>query len=124
MSAATMAPTVQQLFGDDLNVSTISPFPATYQTFCNWILQGLQGAGFTAANGFNFAFAGVGVAAGIPNIPDSDFNVNVYNAWVVTNDAFNDLGGTARRRPVTNQEAGGANFELSYTPRAGSTDPV
>lgn len=124
MNAATMAPTAQQVFGDDLNVSTISPYPATYQTFCNWILQGLQGAGFTTANGYNFAFAGVGVASGIANIPISDFNVNVYNAWVVTNDPFNDLGGTARSRPVNNQEAGGANFELSYTPRPNTTDPT
>ena len=46
IQATTMAPTAQQAAGDDLNTSTVAPYPATYQPFCNWILQGLQGAGW------------------------------------------------------------------------------
>ena len=81
--------------------------------------------GYTAANGYNFAFVGTGVAAGIANIPFSDFNLSVYEAWVVTNDPVPTPDGINHpQRPVTNAEAGGANFVLTYVPRANSTDPV
>ena len=111
--------------GDDDNISTISPFPApSYETYCNWILQGLDNKGFTAANGYNFAFAGSGVASAIPNVPMSDFNAVVYKPWAATDVGFKDLGGQYISRPVVNQEAGGADFELTYTPRANSTDPI
>jgi hypothetical protein len=117
--------TADQLAGDDDNISTISPFPApSYQTYCNWILQGLDARGFTPANGYNFAFAGSGVAAAIPNVPMSDFNAVVYKPWAATDVGFNDLGGQYISRPVVNQEAGGADFELTYTPRPNSTDPT
>jgi hypothetical protein len=111
--------------GDDENISTISPFPTpSYQTYCNWILQGLDNRGFTPANGYNFAFAGSGVAAAIPNVPMSDFNAVVYRPWAATDVGFKDLGGQYISRPVVNQEAGGADFELAYTPRPNSTDPT
>ena len=122
LSANTASPTATQTAGDDINTSTIDA--ASYQTYCNWILQGLTAAGYTAANGYNFAFAGSGVASGIANIPASDLVVSSYNAWVVTNDPFNDPNGTARSRPVTDQEAGGADFILTYTPRQNSNDPT
>lgn len=113
---------VSQPAGDDINTSTI--FSASYQTYCNWILQGLTTLGYTPANGYNFAFAGSTLAPDVPNIPASDLKVVNYFPWVVTDPGLTDLGGTERRRPVTDQEAGGARFELKYTPRAGSNDPT
>jgi hypothetical protein len=56
-------------------------------------LQGLDNKGFTPANGYNFAFAGSGVAAGIPNVPMSDFNAVVHKPWAATDVGFKDLGG-------------------------------
>jgi hypothetical protein len=111
--------------GDDDNISTISPFPKpSPQTYCDWILQGLASRGFTPANGYYFTFAGSGNAADIPNIPASDLDAVVYRPWVVTNVGFKDLGGSYQQRPVVNQEAGGADFELKYTPRPNTTDPT
>ena len=125
LANATPIRTADLPAGDDDNISTISPFPTpSYQTSCNWILQGLDAAGFTSAKGYNFAFAGTGVASAIPNVPKSDFNAVVYKPWAVTDVGFKDLGGQFVARPVVNQEAGGADFELAYTPRPNSTDPA
>ena|SRR5271157_368978 len=122
--AITASPTAQGWGPDDWNVSTIDP--NSFQTYCNWILNGLNAAGYTSANGWNFAFAGTGPAASIPNIPVSDFSVNYYQAWVVTNDAIpaGIPSNGIPTRSVANQDAGGADFVLSYQPRASSTDPT
>lgn len=125
-NASTMAPTAQGWGQDDWNISTIQP--NSYQTFCAWILNGLTGAGFTPANGWNFAFAGFGPAARIPNIPESDFTIDYYQAWVVTHDPIPG-GVTSGNVPsgtdaIKNQDAGGADFVLRYTPRPGATDPI
>jgi hypothetical protein len=127
VSATTMAPTAQGWGQDDWNVSTISPNPKpTYQTFCNWIVTGLNDAGYTSGKGWNFAFAGSTSAPGIANIPESDFTVNYYKAWVVTNDPLpaGTLSAGIPVRDVTNQDAGGADFVLSYKPRPDTRDPV
>lgn len=127
LSANTAAPTAMGTGPDDINVSTITGM--SYQTFCSWILQGLNASGYTAANGWNFAFAGSGAASAIANIPSSDFTPSYYQAWVVTNDAIPNgtYSSNIPTRPVNNQDAGGADFVLAYTPnKAGGTpnDPT
>jgi hypothetical protein len=124
--ATTMAPTAQGWGQDDWNISTI--FPNSYQTYCSWVLNGLSTAGFTPANGWNFAFAGFGPAAAIPNIPASDFTIDYYKAWVVTHDPIpgnvtsgNRASGTDA---IKNQDAGGADFVLTYAPRPNTSDPA
>lgn len=123
-SAITMAPTAQGFGPDDFNISTL--MPATYITASGMLSNALTAAGFTGATGWNFAFAGVGPAAAIANIPATDFTLNYYQAWVVTNDPIPN-GTTSSNfptRPVMNQDAGGADFVLTYTPRPGTSDPV
>src|SRR5579863_4095026 len=99
---------------DDINTSTL--IATQYFQTCIYITQGLATAGFTAANGWQFTYAGTPVAAG-------DFTFNTYTPWVVTNTPVADPGGTMRARPVANADAGGANLALTYTPTAG-TDPT
>ena len=121
-AANTATPTAQGWGQDDWNKSQLYPYPSTYQTYCSWILNGLNSEGFTPTNGWNFAFAGSG--NNVPNIPFSDFTVNIDSAWVVTNDPVKALDNKNYSRPVNMQDGGGADFEISYQPRAGSTDPA
>jgi hypothetical protein len=61
-------------------------------------------------------------------VPSSDFTVSQYNPWVDnnnsnTNNVVNPTG-FSDFRGVTNQDAGGAEILLTYTPRANSSDPT
>ena len=99
---------------DDINTTTL--IATQYFQTCIYITQGLDTAGFNAANGWQFTYAATPVANG-------DFTFNTYSAWAVTNTPVADPGGTMRARPVTNADAGGANLALTYTPTA-VTDPT
>jgi hypothetical protein len=98
---------------DDVDTSTT--INVTYQSYCPWIV-----AGAAAFPAFNFVFAGQGVASNIPNIDPGDFSIGQYNPWVVNNNGTtNNITGPDGgnyNRGVTNQDAGGANIVISYTP--------
>jgi hypothetical protein len=98
---------------DDVDTSTT--ISVTYQVFCPWIV-----AGAAAYPGYNFVFAGQGVASGISNIDAGDFTIDQYNPWVINSNATkNNITGPDGgnyNRGVTNQDAGGANIVISYTP--------
>jgi hypothetical protein len=98
---------------DDVDTSTT--VNVTYQSYCPWIV-----AGAAAFPAFNFVFAGQGVASNIPNIDPGDFSISQYNPWVVNSNAttnnMNQPDGGTYNRGVTNQDAGGANIIISYTP--------
>src|SRR3954468_1425560 len=102
---------------------TATTFDVSYVTTSRFITQG---AG--AYPNFNFLFAGQDLTANVPNIPDSDFTITQYTPWVVNNnmtEGFLTLPSTDKvSRNITNQDAGGANIVISYTPRAESTDPT
>ncbi|HET6183107.1 MAG TPA: hypothetical protein VFA03_05875 [Acetobacteraceae bacterium] len=90
----------------------------------NWVLSGAA-----AWPGYTFVDT---AQAGVQPISASDFTIVQYNPWVVnqytnpapgTNYAVG-LNGSHHSRNVINQNAGGADFVLSYTPTAGSNDPT
>jgi hypothetical protein len=100
-------------------VDTATTIDITFQSYCPWIVSG-QGA----YAGFNFVFAGQGVASGINTIDPGDFRVTQYNPWVVSNNATtnnvngpNTNGNKNFNRSVTDQDAGGADIMISYTPQ-------
>jgi len=97
------------------DVDTATTINVTYQSFCPWIV-----AGAAAFPAFNFVFAGQGVASNIPNIDPGDFSIGQYSPWVVNNNGTtNNITGPDGgnyNRGVTNQDAGGANIVISYTP--------
>ncbi len=111
---------------DDLNsASTRSIF---YLTSSLLIPQALALGNFPVAD---YVFAGQGVAVNIPNIPASDFTVSQYKPWVVNNNSTaNFVSGpdvangnpVIHSRNITNQDAGGADIVITYTPRA--NDPM
>jgi len=74
-----------------------------------------------------YVFAGTGDAINVPAIPSSDFNLVVYHPWVVNNNPVQNeiIGpdGGNWNRGVYNQDAGGADFLLQYTPTL-PTDPT
>lgn len=102
---------------------TSSTIDISYFTSCYFITNGITAGGFGA---YNFVFAGQGVASGIANIDPSDFTIAQYNPWVVNNNATTNFitGPDSRNydRNLTNQDAGGANIVISYTPK-NATDP-
>ncbi len=109
---------------DDTNVSTT--LNASYQTYCSWLIYGMQ----NQFAGVNFTFAGSGSNIGdlFSQVPSSDFKVSQYKPWVdnntsSTNNVVNPTG-FSDYRGVTNQDAGGADILLTYTPRANSSDPT
>jgi hypothetical protein len=109
--------TVSGLGPDDQDTATT--IAITYQTYCPWIVSGQS-----AYAGFNFVFAGQGVASGINNIAPGDFTVTQYNPWVISNNSTtNGVGGPNKNgnsnfnRSVTNQDVGGADIMISYTPQ-------
>lgn len=119
--ANTAAPTATGFGVDDHNVSTLVPYPATFVSGGAIASTALEAALATSAfNGstWNFNFADP------TTIPASSLTVNTYTAWVVTNDPTDDPGGTSQTQEVMGQDAGGANFAMTYTPRANSTDPA
>jgi hypothetical protein len=112
---------------DDVN--NASTIDVSYQNFCSFLLRGAQ-ARFPTTN---FTFAGFGNIGGLfSQVVSSDFNISVYQPWVVNNFAtvadgtnfLTDPSGRKVARTVQNQDAGGANVVINYTPRANSTDPT
>jgi hypothetical protein len=106
------------------DVDTATTINVTFQTFCPWIV-----AGAAAYAGSNFIFAGQGVASIYNSVDPGDFTISQYNPWVVnsnaTNNNMNRPDGGTYNRGVTNQDAGGANIIISYTPKnAGDPDKV
>jgi hypothetical protein len=94
---------------------TAATINVTYQLFCPWIV-----AGAAAFPTYNFVFAGQGVASNLKNIDPGDFTISQYNPWVVnSNGTTNNMtrpDGGSYNRGVTNQDAGGNNIVISYTP--------
>jgi len=92
--------------------------------------------GAAAFNSYNFVYAQNYPGGALANIPDSDFTVSQYAAWVINNnDTTNFVSGPDQTLPpvvannkhsrkLTNQDAGGANIVISYNPRASSNDPT
>jgi MYXO-CTERM domain-containing protein len=139
--AAAPAPLRAQLHGntagstvsgfgiDDVNTSTT--IKATYlDPATSPILDPV--AGTTILNqlaGFpgTYVFAGTGHAINIPAVPSSDFNLVEYHPWVVNNNPIQNeiIGpdGANWNRGIYNQDAGGADFLLQYTPHL-PTDPT
>ena len=104
---------------DDSNVAT--SMTATYQAFCSWLLNGMQ-AQFA---GVNVTFAGHGNIGDLFSpVPASDFKFTQYNAWVDTDPGAKEPTGFFDSRPVSNQDAGGVDAVLVYTPRPSTKDPT
>ncbi len=105
---------------DDWNKTTLVPYPVQYYTFCPWVGLAQPGSAFATWT-FNF------VGGGANQIPQSDLGVNIYSAWAVINDPMTGLNGTQYARPPNNNatraDAGGADFELTYTPNAAGGTP-
>jgi hypothetical protein len=117
-TAPAAAQTVTAWGQDDWNTSTLVPSPVTAVYSCPWVDTGLANAGFTPANGWNFVYAGQANAAFV----QPDLTITRYDPWVVNSPNVVGLDGVTRNRGVVNQDAGGAVFQLKYTPHG--TDPV
>jgi len=123
-------PTAQGWGQDDNNIVTLTPWDAAnlavYVTSCPWVQPAIDNnATFSNAANWSFRFA---QNAGLPNVPAGDFTINLYSAWVVTNDAggpggATDLAGNNQARPVNGADGGGANWEVTYTPRPDPANP-
>ncbi len=112
---------------DDLNYASTTNI--SYQNFCAFLLNAAQ----TRFKTTNFTFAGFGNIGGLfPQIVSSYINISVYQPWVVNDFAtqttganfITDPSGRRVARQVQNQDVGGANIIINYTPRADSTDPT
>ncbi len=104
---------------DDSNVTT--SMTATYQTYCSWLLYGMQ----SQFAGVNVTFAGYGNIGGLfSQVPATDFNFLQYTPWVDTDPGAKEPTGFFDSRPVANQDAGGVDATLIYTPRPNSSDPT
>jgi hypothetical protein len=118
----TQGSTVTGFAIDDLNTATT--LDATYTTFSSGVFSSMLAKGFDIST---FVFAGMGAAANIPNVPASDFNIEIYHPWVVYNNpTTNNMiapDGSNLNRGVTGQDAGGADFLMTYTPTL-PTDPT
>ncbi len=102
----------------------------SYFTSCYFITNGIAAQNF---GGMNFVFAGQGAASGISSISPSDFTISQYAPWVVNNNNTTNnitgpgvVGGTAvnSNRGVTNQDDGGCDIVISYTPGMGDPTSV
>ena len=107
---------------------TSTTIDISYFTSCYFITNGIAGK----FDSYHFVFAGQGAASEIPNIDASDFTISQYKPWVVNNNATNnfvsgpDVVGTnlvKHYRGFTNQDVGGADIVISYTPQNPS-DPT
>ncbi len=115
---------------DDFNTATT--FDATYQTYCSWLITGMQ----NQFSGVNFTFSGFGNIGGLfSQAPSSNFSLlvpglpngtttNQYRPWVDTSIPVTNPTGFSDTRPVSNQDSGGANVVLTYTPRPNTGDPT
>ncbi len=123
-SRAQLTPTTVTANGpDDSNTSTLNPSPiipvggGTAVPQCPWINTGLADSGFVGSNGWNFTWAPS--AAFI----QPDLTITSYYAWAV-NSPVNvpNPDGSINNRNVVGQDAGGALFIMTYTPKPG--DPT
>lgn len=112
---------------DDTNIATT--IDATFQAFCSWLIDGMQNQ-FPGVN-FTFASSGSNIGNLFSQVPSNDFTLLVpgvngsqYKPWVDTSTSVINPTGFGDARPVTNQDAGGINFVLTYTPRPNSSDPT
>jgi hypothetical protein len=113
---------VSQVFGDDTNYSTT--VDATFVTYSNFLLNGMDNAPFNGNGNLPVAFAGDsnGPASGIANIDSGDLSVTQYAPWVVNNNGnaggngMTGPDGNPYNRNITGAEAGGANILITYTP--------
>jgi len=105
---------------DDYNQTTLVPYPVPSLTNGPWVGLAQPGSSFA---GWTFNFVG----GGATQIPQGDLGLNIYSAWAVINDPMRGLNGTQYARPMNNNatraDAGGADFELTYTPNAGGNTP-
>ena len=75
--------------------------------------------------GYNFIFAGsAGVGMNFTPIDPSDFNIEVYQPWVVNSLPVKSPGGTTYNRNVTGNDAGGENIIIDYNPDIAEGDPT
>jgi hypothetical protein len=107
---------------------TASTINVNFFSSCYFITNGIAAQDF---GDMNFVFAGQGVASGISGISPSDFTISQYIPWVVDNNSTtNNISGPAvvknkplnSNRNVTDEDAGGCDIVISYTPE-GADDP-
>src|SRR5213078_1627072 len=112
-------PTSVVAFGpDDWNTSTLTQCNAAFITQgstvggSDWITSALGGANFDVAHNWDISYAG----AADPGSISSNYTVNTYQAWVVSEPGGTNPDGTpyAGRAAFQNVDAGGAVFILSY----------
>ena len=114
------AATISKISGDDSNTSsTVDPGIAGGLVYsCIWVDSALPKAGFDNSTGWRFTYAGAANSAFL----QEDLKVVSYYPWVVDQPTYTN-GGTTWGG-ILKGEAGGSYLQLSYTPRAGTTDPV
>jgi hypothetical protein len=109
---------------------TATTINVSYFTSCYFISNGIEAQDF---EDMNFVFAGQGVASGISSISPSDFTISQYIPWVVNNNkTTNNISGPAvvgtkpmnSNRGVTNEDSGGCDIVISYTPGMGDPTSV
>jgi hypothetical protein len=110
-------PTVTGFGVDDSNTTTL--VPTHYITASTFLNNAIANSDFNTPT-WVFRFVN---GTTTPFIPAGDLTVNTYSPWVVTSNPVADPGGSLQSRPVHGADAGGANFALTYQPRAGTTDP-
>lgn len=98
---------------------TVTTDDITYITSSTLVTQ--AAAAFAS---YNFVFAGAssGVGSNFTPIAPSDFNISTYAPWVVNSPNVTSPGGSDYSRSVNNQDAGGVNIVIIYTPTG--TDPA
>ena len=101
---------------DDYNTTTLNPASPTFINSSTWLTSAINNSSFNNSN-WNFSFVDPARM-----ITAADFTNQIYSAWAVTNDAVTGFDNRQYRRPVTNQDAGGANFEVGYS-ALGDHDP-
>ncbi len=95
--------------GVDDNTITLNPGTPTFTSDLTW-LQNALNTNDNVFNGLNWNFS---LASQL--IDSSDLINQIYSGWVVTNDPITGFNGKQYSRPVQNQDAGGANFEVAYS---------
>jgi PEP-CTERM motif len=138
IKGTTTGSTISGVGVDDTN--TVTTMNVSFQTFCSWLLYGMQ----SQFSGVNVTFAGGGSNIGnlFTAISASDFTISQYAPWVVNNWVATDANGMVTggmnyisspamvngnnltfARGVQGQDAGGADIVISYNPQAAS-DPT
>ena len=116
--AATLTPTsvLNKTGVDDYNSTVLNPQPYGSITTSTFLNNAIMNSAFNNANWtFNYVAAGNQIATGTPGLASPE----LYFAWAVTDPQATDFQGNSQGRPITNQDAGGAYFEVKYTPMAG-----